>query len=162
MEDAMAMDCAGFRSIEPDAGRDQRHYCRMCLRFRCSGFCHSRFISSALSWFSPEKPPISHRFVVERLPFLILCGLSRRSRKPRFHWPYYCCFTWRSCWRAALVFHGELARTRPAVGHLTEFYLCLSVGGVLGGIFNSLIAPVAFHTVMEFPLVLIFAALIRP
>ena len=62
----------------------------------------------------------------------------------------------------ALVFHGELARTRPTVEHLTEFYLCISIGGVLGGIFNSLVAPVVFHTVMELPLVLVFAALIRP
>ena len=40
------------------------------------------------------------------------------------------------------------------MGHLTEFYLWMSVGGVLGGIFNSLIAPVVFHSVMELPLVL--------
>ena len=34
----------------------------------------------------------------------------------------------------ALVCHGELAKDRPSVSHLTEFYLWMSVGGVLGGI----------------------------
>ena len=109
-----------------------------------------------------KKPPISHRFVVERLPFLILCGLFPTVSQTTFSLAVLLLLYLAVLLGAALVFHGELARTRPAVGHLTEFYLCLSVGGVLGGIFNSLIAPVAFHTVMEFPLVLIFAALIRP
>lgn len=109
-----------------------------------------------------KKPPISHRFVIERLPFLILCGLFPTVSQTTFSLAVLLLLYLAVLLGVALVFHGELARTRPAVGHLTEFYLCLSVGGVLGGIFNSLIAPVAFHTVMEFPLVLIFAALIRP
>ena len=36
----------------------------------------------------------------------------------------------------AMVCHGDLAQNRPPVGRLTEFYLFISVGGVLGGIFN--------------------------
>src|SRR5262249_14649911 len=46
---------------------------------------------------------------------------------------------------AAMVCHGELAADRPAADHLTEFYLWLSVGGVLGGLFNALLAPVLFQ-----------------
>src|SRR5262249_38596602 len=42
----------------------------------------------------------------------------------------------------ALVCHGELARDRPTTRHLTEFYLWMSVGGMLGGMFNALLAPV--------------------
>jgi hypothetical protein len=61
-----------------------------------------------------------------------------------------------------MVCHGEIARTRPAAKQLTEFYLWLSVGGMLGGVFNSLIAPVAFNTVLEYPLVLILGALLLP
>jgi hypothetical protein len=109
-----------------------------------------------------KKPPISHRFVVERLPFLILGGLLPTVSQTRFSLAALLVLYLTVLLGLALVFHGELARSRPAVGHLTEFYLCLSVGGVLGGIFNSLIAPVVFNTVMELPLVLIFAALIRP
>jgi hypothetical protein len=61
-----------------------------------------------------------------------------------------------------MVCHGEIARTRPATRHLTEFYLWLSVGGMVGGIFNSLIAPAAFNTVLEYPLILILAAMLLP
>jgi hypothetical protein len=63
---------------------------------------------------------------------------------------------------AALVCHGELARTRPHVQHLTEFYLWISVGGMLGGVFNVIVAPLIFHTVAEYPMALAFAALLRP
>jgi hypothetical protein len=62
----------------------------------------------------------------------------------------------------ALVCHGELARTRPAAAHLTDFYLCLSLGGALGGVFNSLVAPLVFTRVFEYPLVMGLALLLRP
>lgn len=62
----------------------------------------------------------------------------------------------------ALVCHGELARSRPATHHLTEFYLLVSAGGVVGGVFNALIAPVAFHDLFEYPLMLVVACLLRP
>lgn len=62
----------------------------------------------------------------------------------------------------ALVCHGELARTRPDPEHLTEFYFLLSLGGVLGGIFNAIVAPVAFTALVEYPLVLLLALYLRP
>lgn len=48
--------------------------------------------------------------------------------------------------------HGELARRRPAPRHLTLFYLMVSLGGALGGIFVALIAPRAFSSYWELPL----------
>jgi len=62
----------------------------------------------------------------------------------------------------ALVCHGELAKDRPSVTHLTEFYLWLSVGGVLGGIFNVIVAPHVFDSVVEYPIAIILAAALRP
>jgi hypothetical protein len=62
----------------------------------------------------------------------------------------------------ALVCHGELARLRPAAEHLTEFYLWLSLGGILGGLFSALVAPLIFSTVVEYPLVVVLACLLRP
>jgi len=62
----------------------------------------------------------------------------------------------------AMVCHGELARSRPSATNLTEFYLYISVGGVLGGIFNALVAPLVFNRVAEYPLILILACLLRP
>jgi hypothetical protein len=62
----------------------------------------------------------------------------------------------------ALICHQALAEDRPHESRLTEFYLLISVGGVLGGIFNSLLAPMLFHTVLEFQLVLVLVCLARP
>ncbi len=62
----------------------------------------------------------------------------------------------------AMVCHGELARRRPAPEHLTEFFLWLAVGGLAGGIFNSLLAPVLFNQIREYPLALVMAAFLRP
>ncbi len=59
-----------------------------------------------------------------------------------------------------MVCHGELAKDRPAIEHLTEFYLWMSVGGVLGGIFNALIAPMIFTSVAEYPIALVLACMI--
>ncbi len=60
----------------------------------------------------------------------------------------------------ALACHGELALTRPWSRHLTQFYLLISVGGVLGGLFNALVAPLIFHSLVEYPLVMAFACLL--
>ena len=94
----------------------------------------------------------------------------------------------------AMVCHGELARTRPHASRLTEFYLWMSVGGVLGGLFNALVAPTLlplignelwrflaslgegpaakffhsvispnlFYTILEYPLVIAVACMLRP
>ena len=63
---------------------------------------------------------------------------------------------------AAMVCHGELARHRPAPAYLTRFYLAMSLGGVLGGLFNALISPIVFTHVVEYPLALMAACLLLP
>jgi hypothetical protein len=62
---------------------------------------------------------------------------------------------------AGLFCHGELARDRPEPAHLTEFYLWLAAGGVLGGLFNALVAPLVFNRVVEYPLALVLLCLLR-
>jgi len=54
-----------------------------------------------------------------------------------------------------MVCHGELARLKPAPKRLTEFYLLMSAGGALGGLFVSLAAPNLFTTFVEWPWVLV-------
>jgi len=63
-----------------------------------------------------------------------------------------------------LVCHGELAKDRPPPEQLTSFYLWMSVGGVIGGLFNALLAPILFQRMgmIEYPLALAMAALVRP
>jgi hypothetical protein len=51
-----------------------------------------------------------------------------------------------------MVCHGELARRKPAAQHLTLFYLMVSVGGAVGGLFVALIAPHFFKTFLEVPI----------
>ncbi|MCS6625243.1 fused MFS/spermidine synthase [Roseibacterium beibuensis] len=63
---------------------------------------------------------------------------------------------------AALMCHQTLAARRPPPDRLTEFYLLLSVGGVVGGAFTALLAPVIFNMVWEYPLVLVLVGLARP
>jgi hypothetical protein len=62
----------------------------------------------------------------------------------------------------ATACHGELAARRPAVRHLTEFYLWMAVGGVLGGLFNAVLAPLLFESVLEYPLMIAAVAALRP
>lgn len=62
----------------------------------------------------------------------------------------------------ALACHGELMATRPEPARLTEFYIWMSLGGVVGGLFTALVAPVAFDGVYEYPLLLLLAALVLP
>ena len=62
-----------------------------------------------------------------------------------------------------MLCHGELAKDRPSTKHLTEFYLCMSIGGMLGGMFNALIAPIVFKLgAWEFPLAIFASAIARP
>jgi hypothetical protein len=62
----------------------------------------------------------------------------------------------------AMACHGELARTRPAAKYLTGFYVALSFGGMVGGLFAGLIAPFTFSWVAEYPILLALAAICRP
>ena len=62
----------------------------------------------------------------------------------------------------SMVCHGELSRLRPDVSQLTEFYLLMSIGGVVGGIVNSLLAPMLFSGTIEYPLALIAACFAVP
>jgi hypothetical protein len=62
----------------------------------------------------------------------------------------------------AMACHGELARTRPAAKYLTGFYVALSFGGMIGGLFAGLIAPFTFSWVAEYPILVALAVLCRP
>src|SRR5439155_17969171 len=63
---------------------------------------------------------------------------------------------------AAMACHGELARSRPSPKHLTEFYLWMSAGGVLGGLFNALVAPIVFQSIQEYSLAMVLACMLMP
>lgn len=63
---------------------------------------------------------------------------------------------------SALICHATLYHLRPAPDRLTEFYVCVSLGGVLGGIACGLVAPLVFSRVVEYPLLIVAALACRP
>jgi spermidine synthase len=63
---------------------------------------------------------------------------------------------------AAVALHTQMFRLRPAVGHLTRFYLAMSFGGMLGGLFCAIVAPLVFDWAYEHPLLIVAAALLVP
>lgn len=109
-----------------------------------------------------RRPPIPHDLALRGQAILVtllvvvmlLPGVARA-------WPMLVVHL-LAFFATAMVCHGELIRTRPAVQHVTEFYLWLSAGGLLGGVFNALLAPLAFSLPLEYPLVLVLACLLRP
>jgi hypothetical protein len=97
---------------------------------------------------------VPHRVWVELLPVallpLVLVLVARANEPLALIIPTHLV----AFFVAAMVCHGELAQDRPDPRHLTEFYLWVSVGGVTGGAFTALIAPIVFTNVLEYPLVL--------
>jgi len=61
---------------------------------------------------------------------------------------------------AALMCHSQLADDRPAVAHLAEYYLWIAIGGALGSVFNVLIAPILFTSILEYPLAIVLACML--
>lgn len=62
----------------------------------------------------------------------------------------------------AVALHAEMYRTRPEAEHLTGFYLAMSIGGVVGGLFCALIAPAVFDWTYEHPILILAAAALVP
>lgn len=91
-----------------------------------------------------------------------LNGLTGRTGDAAFYfgslwWLQAACY-FLALFAVATLCHGELARARPAPQHLTSFYLSMSFGGALGGLFVNLAAPHLFQTFFEFPIGLFLAA----
>ena len=86
-------------------------------------------------------------------------GGRRRAEPAARHSAAICFASSSSPWPC----HGELARTRPAaISILTGFYVALSFGGMVGGLFAGLVAPYTFTWIAEYPILLALAVLCRP
>ena len=62
----------------------------------------------------------------------------------------------------SVTLHARLYETRPEPARLTQFYLVMSAGGVLGGLFTALLAPLVFDWTWEHPLLILAAAALLP
>jgi len=108
-----------------------------------------------------RKPVIPHRLMLGCLPFAVMAALLLPQTPFDVGILGDIVLHLVTFFVAAMVCHGELVSRRPDAAHLTEFYLLMSLGGVLGGAFTSLLSPVIFSTVLEYP-ILLAAALLVP
>jgi hypothetical protein len=109
-----------------------------------------------------SRPLLPHRWMLLAQPVaiagvVILLAFGGEQNLPLTLGGHLVCF-----FVIAMACHGELARTRPPAKYLTGFYVALSFGGMVGGLFAGLIAPYAFSWVAEYPILLALAALCRP
>jgi hypothetical protein len=120
------------------------------------------YLISFILVFSP-KPVTPHGLMVRVQPFLLV------ALAILFYWGFTKIVAWPFIpfhllvfFVTAMVCHGEIAYSRPSTFHLTEYYLWISVGGVLGGMFNTLVVPQVFNSLVEYPLMIVIACLLRP
>jgi spermidine synthase len=123
--------------------------------------------SAGGAWWSWKKHDanLQHRVMVLILPLLVLMQLffMLSEIKTKSHWiAWSLTLHLTTLFVVSMVCHGELARDRPAAKHLTGYFLWMSVGGVLGGLFNSLIAPVIFNGIVEYELAMVLACFLAP
>jgi len=108
------------------------------------------------------RPILPHRYVLMVQPVLLVALTATMVFTVIDYLPLVLLLHAAAFFVTALVCHGELARRRPAARHLTAFYMWMSAGGVIGGIFAGLIAPHIFSSVSEYPLLIVLAILWRP
>jgi hypothetical protein len=106
------------------------------------------------------KPILPHRAMIRGLPIVLLplaIVICAQATQPIW---MLIALHLATFFVATMVCHGELAADRPPPRQLTEFYLWMSIGGAIGGMFNALLAPLLFTTVVEYPLALVLACLL--
>ena len=109
-----------------------------------------------------RKPALSHELVLSLQPFAVagivaLLYLGHRVPMVPSLIGHLLAF-----FIIAMGCHGELARTRPVPAYLSSFYVSLSFGGMLGGLFAGLLAPYIFSWIAEYPILAALAVLCRP
>lgn len=107
-----------------------------------------------------DRPLIPAKFIVHLVP--VLAGLVVLSNVAQFNLILTCAIHLGFFFVAALMCHQRLYDRRPPAEHLTQFYLWMSFGGVLGGIFSGLIAPQLFDRILEYPILIGLLMLAHP
>lgn len=160
----------------PKAAEDWRRVARWvalafvpsCLLMGVTTYISTEIAAVPLMWVVPlaiylltfilafsERQPVPHKWVKAVAPFFIVAPLVviiGQYRNPLWasliagFGGFFVC-SW-AC-------HGELASDKPETSRLTEFFLWISLGGVLGGIFCGLVAPIVFKQVLEYPIALV-------
>ena len=111
------------------------------------------FILAFSAWRTPSDNLLQRILALLCVPLVLVVALSQRIQPIAA----LILLNLSVFFVAALLCHRRLADSRPTSRHLTEFYLWLSTGGMLGGVFNALLAPLLFKSHLEYPLVLLLA-----
>lgn len=109
-----------------------------------------------------RRPPLNRRLMLALQVGLVLALLLTIGSNPADHLHALAALHLVAFFVATMVCHRELADARPRAEHLTEYYLWISLGGLLGGVFNVLLAPALYDTVVEYPFALILVLGLRP
>ena len=102
-----------------------------------------------------DKPILPHGMLLWSQPILTGLTLLGLSISGSTGWMIGAIGGFAAFFVTTMVCHKELYDQRPESRHLTAFYMWMSFGGVLGGIFAALIAPQIFNAIYEFPLLLL-------
>ncbi|MDQ3769529.1 MAG: fused MFS/spermidine synthase [Actinomycetota bacterium] len=123
----------------------------------------SLYLLSFIIVFSPGSRALAlHRGMVLALPWVAVVLLSLLLFEVRDPLWLVMPVHLTGLFVAAMVCHGELARDRPVATSLTGFYLLVALGGALGGVFAAIVAPIAFDSLLEYPLAIVLACLCLP
>lgn len=109
-----------------------------------------------------SRPIVPHAFVIGKAPYaavalVAILAMPLDEKLVLTVAVHLVCF-----FVLAMACHGELSRRRPHPAYLTAFYLSLSAGGVIGGIFAGLVAPNVFSWIAEYPILIVLAVLCLP
>ena len=109
-----------------------------------------------------ERPWVRHKTIIKLVPFVVAALAISVLGSDKVFWLATIALNLMGFLMLAMLCHGELYGRRPAPARLTEFYLWVSVGGVLGGIFAGLLAPHLFSSTYEYPILIAVALLMLP
>ena len=100
------------------------------------------------------------RFVTRSLPFLIVpLVLVMSAGFVHLYWIPLHLITF---FAGSVACHGALAQMRPKTEQLSLFYVTIAWGGLLGGIWTAIVAPIVFDRVVEYPLAIVLSCLAAP
>ena len=109
-----------------------------------------------------DTPVIPHHLLLAVQPLTVAVTILGLSMAGNRGWIIATLAGFGAFFATTMVCHKELYDRRPEPSRLTEFYLWMSLGGVLGGVFAALIAPQIFTAIFEFPLLLVAGLACRP
>jgi len=109
-----------------------------------------------------RQPVLSHALMLRLQPIVLALPIISVMGGITFGWGVMIVTHLAAFFVTAMVCHGELVRRRPSSERLTEFYMFMSFGGVLGGLFAGLLSPLLFNWVAEYPLLIVAGLLCRP